>query len=787
MKKFNYVLAIALIVVCALTTLIACDDKGGGDNPSAPTTLATPQNVEMSDAGVITWTAVQNATSYTVVLNGNEFETTNTSYQVAQSLLVNDIRYSVYAKANGYNNSAKSEEGFFKGKGVTPKPQEVKVSISKTAEIKSGKSVTYKAYIDGVEAKDGEITWSISEGKSYATIDGTGKVTATEVTGDKKIKIVARSTKNTACYAEKEVWIVARTDLTADMLATLNHARIGFEGYDSIDLFKTDMFNTFVRTVTLPIRTAMDGNNWYAEYEDSSSGIKTGLYYKNVDGKANQVSISFMNEEQPVPMMDENDQIVSWEDAGLYNSLTNLSIDDFKFDETLWRWMYKNSGDTLSKRLVSSATPYDFEVNQWGLIIDEGEIVAIYVQSKDDYQIVEGYKAVQELYLAINTSESLEVPTINKFTHDEQYDELYARLQTAIDNMRALDSYKLDFYEMTSSQFGSSYKGFVETVTNDLCYFHPYNVKYDNSQNEIRTYEDNASYGYKKISDNLYNAYSENAKTEESDPTTYTATRAYQNSFDKARPSFAFSSEIFTSYAYDEDANTYTYYANEAMCGVASTFYYGVGNDINLYGIFATKGVLINTTFTPFVVVKDGYITESCFYFYLGSMFGVVSIKYSDFNTATIPESVNVSFDTRQVPTSWDQLTIIKRDDESSSTSNDTEVNALDYLKEFLGKDNAGEILPFFGDVLGDSYGFGMMLTKVPGGSKTAKNALCLYYDVPLDVDYTINSSLNAVREFLKEKGFVRNKYDEYHDEANGIWVAPIDQSLDFIIYVWKD
>ena len=449
--------------------------------------------------------------------------------------------------------------------------------------------------------------------------------------------------------------------------------------------------------------------------------------------------------------------------------------------------MYKNSGDTLSKLLVSSATPYDFEVNQWGLIIDEGEIVAIYVQSKDDYQIVEGYKAVQELYVAINTSESLEVPTINKFTHDEQYDELYARLQTAIDNMRALDSYKLDFYEMTSSAYGSSYKGFVETVTNDLCYFHPYKVKYDNSQNEIRTYEDNASYGYKKISDNLYNAYSENAKTEESDPTTYTATRAYQNSFDKARPSFAFSSEIFTAYAYDEDANTYTYYVNEAMCGVASTFYYGVGNDINLYGIFATKGVLINTTFTPFVVVKDGYITESCFYFYLGSMFGVVSIKYSDFNTATIPESVNVSFDTRQVPTSWDQLTIIKRDDESSSTSNDTEVNALDYLKEFLGKDNAGEILPFFGDVLGDSYGFGMMLTKVPGGSKTAKNALCLYYDVPLDVDYTINSSLNAVREFLKEKGFVRNKYDEYHDEANGIWVAPIDQSLDFIIYVWKD
>ena len=786
MKKFNYVLAIVLIVVCALTTLIACDDKGGGDNPSAPTTLATPQNVEMSDAGVITWTAVQNATSYVVVLNGNEFETTNTSYQVAQSLLVNDIRYSVYAKANGYNNSAKSEEGFFKGKGVTPKPQEVKVSISKTAEIKSGKSVTYKAYIDGVEAKDGEITWSISEGKSYATIDGTGKVTATEVTGDKKIKIVARSTKNNACYAEKEVWIVARTDLTADMLATLNHARIGFEGYVKIDLYNTNTFGTFYRTTTLTIKTAMDGTNWYAEYEDNSTGLKTGLYYKNVNGKANQIGVSFMNEEQLVPMLGKDGDVVTWEDSGLYNNLTNLSIDDFEFDENAWRWMYNGDDKTLSKRLIASATPYDFNVVKWGLIIDEGEIVGIYAQSADDYQIAEGYRAVQELYLAINASESVEVPTINKFTHGEQYDELYARLQTAIDNMRALDSYKLDFYEMTSSQFGSSYKGFVETVTNDICYFHPYKVKYDNSQNEIRTYEDNASYGYKKISDNLYNAYSEDKKTEETEQTTYTATRAYEKAFANAKPSFAFSSEIFTSYAYDEDANTYTYYANEAMCGVASTFYYGVGNDINLYGIFATKGVLTNTAFTPFVVVKDGYITESCFYFYLGSMFGVVSIKYSDFNTATKPEGVNVSFDTRQVPTKWSQLTIQVRNEESSTTEEDVETNALEYLNQFYGKDMS-TLMPFFGDVLGDSYGFGLTTRKIPGGMKVFKQAIVFYYDVPLDIDYTINSSLTAVRELLTAKGFVRNKYDEYHDEANGIWVAPMDQSLDFVIYVWKD
>lgn len=786
MKKYNSILAIVLIVVCALTAFVACDNNDGGGETPVPSTLSAPQNVEMSDAGVITWSAVQNATSYVVVLNGSEFETTNTSYQVAQGLLVNDIRYSVYAKAEGYNSSAKSEEGFFKGKGITPPIKEVRVTISKTAEIMSGKSVTYEAYIDGTKAKDGEVKWSIAEGKEYATIDANGKVTASEVTVDKMIKIVATSTENSECFAEKEVWIVARTDLTADMLAALNHAKIGFEGYDKIDLYKTDYYGNFDRTLTLPIRTAMDGTNWYAEYEDNSTGIKTGLYYKNVDGKANQVGVSFMNEEQLVPMLGDDGVAVTWENSGLYNNLTNLSTDDFKFDEDKWRWMYNGDDETLSKRLIASATPYDFNVVKWGLIIDEGEIVGIYAQSADDYQIAEGYKAVQELYLAINASESVKVPTINKFTHDEQYDELYDRLQTAIDNMRALDSYTLDFYEMTSSAYGSSYKGFVETVTNDLCYFTPYTVKYDNSQNEIRTYAENSSYGYKKITDSLYNSYSENEKTDESAQATYNANRAFEKPFANARPSFAFSAEIFNEYSFDEDSNAYTYYVNEAMCGVASTFFYGVGNDINLYGIFATKGILTGTTFTPFVVVKDGYITEACFYFYLGTMFGVVTIKYSNFNAATIPEDVNVTFDTRQVPTEWNQLTIQVRDEESSTTADDVETNALEYLNQFYDKDMA-TLMPFFGDVLGDTYGFGLTTKKIPGGMKVFKQAIVFYYDVPLDVDYTINSSLTAVREMLTAKGFVRNEYDEYHDEENGIWVAPMDQSLDFVIYVWKD
>lgn len=788
MKTFVKTVAIVLALVCALAVFVACDNNnGGGENPTPEVkTLGTPQNVEMSDAGVISWSPVENATSYVVLLNGAEREVFGTSYQIALDLLKNDIKYSVYAKAQGYTDSAKSEEKLRKGDGNKPKPTEEVISISKTEEIKSGKSVKYEAYIDGNKANDGEIVWSISAGGEYATVAQDGTVTATEVTSDKIIKLVATSAKNPECYAERDIVITAKTDLTADMFAVFDNDKIGFEGYDRIDVYRTDMFGTYLRTYTLPIRTAMDGINWYAEYDDASSGIKSGMYFRNIDGKANQVSVSFMNNEQFVPMLDDNDEVLTWEDSGLYNSLKNLKVEDFEFDEDLWRWMYKGD-EKITKRIIASATPYEFEVKKWGLIIDKGEIVCIYAQSEDDYQIVEGYKSVQELFVAINTSESVEVPTIGKFTHDEQYDELYGRLQTAIDNMRALDNYTLDFYEMTSSQYGTNYQGYVERVTSDLCYFSPYTVKYDNQNQELRTYTDNASVGYKKLSDNFYNAFSENAKTEESEATTYRATRAYNKTFDNAKPSFAFSAEIFSSYAYNEDEDTYTYYVNENMCGVASTFYYGVGNDINLYGIFATKGFLLSVDFTPFVVVKDGYIKESCFFYNLGTMYGVALIKYDNFNTTTVPDGVNVSFETRQVPSEWSQLTVIKRNEESSSTADDTEVNALDYIKEFLGKDNAGELIPFFGNVLGDCYGFGMSTTKIPGGSKVSKNALCFYYDVPLDIDYTINTSLTAVREYLKEKGFVRNRYDEYHDEANGIWIAPVDQSLDFLIYIWKD
>lgn len=774
MKKIRLIFVCVLITVCLLTTFVACD-KAGTDEV---VTLATPENVSVSESGLITWDSVLNATSYVVTINGTDYFVDTTSYQVVS--LENDFYFTVYAKADGYSDSAKSQKQKFTGKGVVPPVKDVKVAISGGSEVKSGQSVTLKAYVDGIVANS-SVEWTVEEGSQYASVDESGRITAVEVTGDKQIVVRATSKENEHCSATKVMTVVARPALTQEMLDVFDTQKISFEGYLNINLYTMGMFSKLERTVTTNVRTAMDGTNWYAEYEDASTGVTTSLYYKNKEGVACRVGLSFMNDEQYVPMVDDDGENVSWTTAGLYNSLGNLSISDFSFDEKIWRWMYVGGDADFLKKVISSANPYDFDVKSIGLIVEEGEVMGIYAISNEDNTIMSGYTAVQELFVAVNVEEeTVVVPTIGKFTHDAIYDEIYERLQTAIDNMRSLSGYRLEFKEITASYLTSGYtqSGFNETITADNCYFEPYTVSYDSKQMEVHTVKENASYGYKKINDNLYNTYTQN------DDGTFKAVRAYEKDFANAKPSFAFSSEIFRSFYEDEEDGTTTYYVDPVMCGVASTFYYGVGNDINLYGIFATTGFTSETSFTPFVVVKDGYITYACFYFYLGSIYGIVELNYGDFDTATVPADVSFEFETRQVPVSWDQLTIQVSSGTGSGTDDDVETNALEYLKTYFDDENIADSMPFFGVPLGDTYGFGLTTYRMPGGTTISKAAIVFYYDVPLDVDYTINSSLTAVKEYLVSLGFERNKYDEY--VKGNIRVAPVDSSLDLIIYVWN-
>lgn len=760
-----------LIVVLSLTFL--------GCNNTTEKQLATPSGITVSQEGVITWQAVENATGYIVNINGTDYAVTTNSYTV--SSVVNDFTYTVTATAEGYKNSPASSVQTFKGTGTKPQPPvyNITVGIVGADQVKSGQTIKLTANVTGTV--DVSVTWTVTQGSEYATIDKKGNLTASEVSGDKIIKVEARSKVDTTAFGEKVITIVAKPDLNQAMLDAMNNEYIAFDGYINIDLYDDSSLTSSKEpesSHTSIIKTAMNGVNWYAEYQNATTTFMTPVYYKNYNGLACQVGVNYMNEEEYFPMVDDFGEEVSWQNAGLYNSFVGLTVNDFTFDEETWRYVYTGSDSTLTAKVIASANPYDFQTQTFALIIEEGEVVGIYAKSEPDYTIAVGYKAIQHLYATfICGEEFVEVPTIEKYSHEDIHD----GLNQAIQNMQSLQSYTLDFTDLNVSLTGSGFteSGFTETITPNVIHFKPFTARTNTAGESVREYQKNGEYGYKVMREGLYNAYYNNGEGK------YGASRAYEASINNAKPTFAFAGEIFREY-YDDGEGSVTYYVDEPMCSVASTFFYGVGNDINLYGIFAARGYTSETaSFTPFVTVKDGYITDACFYYNIGSLiYGVVEIKYSDFNTATIPAEEMPEFEVREVPTSWAQLEIMVSQEDSTNTDDDVAVNALEYFKEFFGNENIEQDLPFFGIPLGDAFGFGLTTYYRPAGATIAKKAVVLYYDVPLDTDYTIESSLKAVDEYLKSIGFTQTGTDEFR--KGDIVVCPIDENLDFMIYVYK-
>lgn len=753
--------------------------------------LTTPQNVQLSSEGLLSWDVVPNATSYTVKINDEEI-TVITPFHLINDL-TKDFTYTVTAHADGYQSSTASEQLVYQApKPVVPEQpkKDIKIGISGSSEVKPGKTITLTANVTGTE--NTEVTWSITKGSEYATISEDGLLTAKAISneeGNRVIEVTATSKDDRRSKGTKIVTIVSRPELTQAMIDVLaNQTQLSFEGYINIGLYPFGS-NKLYSTYTTVVKTALDGEYWYAEYENGESFTKLGVYYKSYNGYACQVGVNFMNEEQYEYALDDYGQPLTWNEYGLYNNFKGLTVNDFTFDEETWRWTYTGSDKNLDKKMITSANPYEFKANGFSLIIEEGEILGIYAKSADDYSIAEQYKAIQELIVAINYGDDVDVKKVPKYTFDP---EVHGNLKEALEKIQALDNYTMRYKDIQASSMTSGYlqEGYTEYITSDDCYYVPFTTSYDNYGNEVYNPKINQSYGYHKFSDTLYNAYYE-IENDRGESAGYVASRAYEKSFDNARPTFAFAPEIFTKYYIDEEEGTTTYYVDDLMCPVASTFYYGVGNDINLYGIYATTGYISQTeSFTPYVVVDNETktILSSCFYYYLGYIYGVVEIEYYDFETTTLPEDVKIQFERREVPTSWNQLTITKSM-VGTSTEDDYEENALVVLKEFFGINDEEEQeflekMPFFGTPLGDTYGFGLTSYHIDSTNVNHK-AITFYYDVPLDTDYSIDSSLEKIEEYLLSMGFVKNAAGEFI--SDDICVAPVDQNLDLLIYVWEN
>lgn len=571
-------------------------------------------------------------------------------------------------------------------------------------------------------------------------------------------------------------------ELTQEMLDVFDTDSISFDGRDEISFYDVRT-GKFASARSMNVSTSMDGIRWSTTYEDSSTGSFRTLYYANNQGKACQISVSLMNDEEYIPVLDENGKEVPWSESGKVNKLNELVVSDFTYKKETGRYHYNKNDFTLINQIVSSANPYEFETDDFSLIITDNEIIGIQASSTFDLSLAAGYKAEQTLISTINY-EDVDVPTIEKFTYESDF---HSYLDDALKNMRSLKNYNTKARILSQSLYAGSSSvdvgGYFETVTENDCFFQ--NLDPATTQDPNDKPIDGTDYGYHKFTDNDYNAYYLNLETN-----AYEASRAYKGSINSVKPSFMFAPEIMTGYSYNQETKERYYYSDPNMSLVASTFYYGVGNDINTYSVFATTGRISATeSFTPYVVVSeiDGeyYITYAYFYFNLGLLHGVMEISYSDFNTATIPSEKTIEFEQRQIPSNWSELTFIKSND-SSSTSEDDEVNALEYLKTFFKDQDIGDKMPFFGitSCLGDTFGFGLPQIYRPQGMAYYIDAINLYYDVPLDLDYSINSSLNKIYSYLESLGFTNIGNHIY--VKGDITIEPIDNSLDLVIYIYR-
>ena len=856
--KLKRVISLLLAFATAFVFAVSCNkgdtsSSGSGSESESKSTSETPapstdapKNVSVDNDGVVTWDAVDGATGYFVYIDGADvgIMTYDPTYDLrtVEGLNLNENHAVEVEAAVGGKMTAKSSP-------VTYVPYKEPFDVSKVklavavdvTEIKSGATgknakATFTATLTGTEkGASKDVEWSIISGSEYAKESKAEGdkffVTAKDgVEGDKDIVVAAKSVAYPEKTAQKSIAVVSKPNLTQEMIDKAASAtKIGFEGYVQLDVYeiKTGKKGKLETTQTMTVRTAMDEtkNVWYAQYMNGNTGINQSVYAKK-DGSGNacEVGVSFMNDEQLYPMKNSDGSTLSWEESGFYNNFKGLSVSDFELDEKTWRYTYKSSVNGLDKvkKMVTSANPYEFDPLSLELIIDGGEIIGISAVAKDSFSVVEGYITVQTLRSVFNTGDdAVDVPTISKFKTIDEYrnssdegdkkiaDEL-GILNEAIGNMQMLKSYDIEYTNTTLTYLGTplvTTSGFDETVTEDYRYYKPCNVTTVNNE-ERRDYSGYGSYGYKKVYNSdgterkdIYNSFYDmrDSKEEVKTDLTFVAARAFSDSFENTKASFAFAPEIFTGISYTDD-DTHIFYASETMCQVATTFYKGLGNDVALYGIFAT--VVQNTNgqrITPFLVVEkaDGkyYVSNAMFYYDMGAQTGIIEITYKNYDKATVDRNVEEKIKatkTREIPTSWHDvgITVPKTSTEAEKTVPVDEFTES-YFKNKLFPIRGAE-LPFFGDkeCFGDTYALGMetmlWFSDRITGARYQQTVLCFYYDVPLDIDYTITTSLEKARKFLIDSGFEYNSTSDVYKKGN-LCIRPVDSSLDLFVYVWTE
>lgn len=647
----------------------------------------------------------------------------------------------------------------------------VEVTIGGETTLSFRQTVALTVTVTGTDNKS--VSWLISD-PTLVEIDDANVVKAIrDVESDTEVTLTAVSTADASKSGAITITVKAKPvvpTLTQAMLNAVQDPRIEFSGTNEASFYSYPG-NKHVEDQSHETSTYMKADRWTGTYANSITGNSQYVYCANDGGTASAISVNLMNEEEYEPLTDDSGAVLSWTDSGFTNPFIGLSAADFTFDEEQWLYRYSGSADSVLPHFASAVTAYEMTLKDVYLIVESGEIIGVKLVSTPDLKLAPGYSVIQTVTSTVNVGDVVEVPEITKF----RYENIHDKLAGALTKMRALTSYTTEVTLLTQgvTSAGVAVSGYKQTITgNDIL---TQNGIYDKN-GALVSYDDQGYYGYHAFSDTLYNSFYTVNDGESYIKNSFVAERAFTGSIDAAKPSFAFAPEIFTGYAYNQETKETTYAVNPAMTTVATTFY-NSDIDTNSYGIFATGGKLSETeTLYPYVTVdQNGYITSSCFFFDMGIIHGVLDISYSDFDTAVLPTDIDITFEQRAVPTTWDNHTVIEME-------TDNEIAASAYLESILGV-SASEV-PVFENVIGDTYNIGFADKHFPPGLSYTVDAAKLWYKVPLDNDYTIESSLASVYAYLETLGYTDSGNRVY--VKGNITIQPVDEGLDLYVYIYR-
>lgn len=612
------------------------------------------------------------------------------------------------------------------------------VTISTSQDtISEGETVMLSAIVVGLQ--DASYTWTVSNDQLVKIEDNVLSLIGS-VKVDTNITITCTANGDESVFKSKTITVKAPIiagqvgELTNDVLGEIANENITFSG--TVTDYYTDFNNSFNNTTQqYNSLVMMSEGRWYGQWnalantsdvvaDNYRRGSVDGLHdqYGNVGHALERLYIDINNQVASEIVKDYMSIPAIWEAQHLWNHLGNLVVTNFVYDADTKIYTYtvnQNDMDALYLMTYLSycLTPMLSDtLNSISFVIENGHITKLIGRTEVLYygsETAEEADAMSytEIELIPANIGSTVVPEPTPYSTPENAD----KLNTAINNMKALTSYKYSAkdtttyapsgdsgdYELSSTSANTNvsakyrrpsqvntdikldafhnYQSSVGTV-GEVGYVTPDAIVIENTGKYSYSLDDKLYhteyYGYKQNNDGTYDEFSYNTSLQ-----TFEGTRKVKGTLADVLPDFNFSADIFEFVGTSGSGSNKVY--NFVLKATDVTRDVALNISMHSYAEDAEK----STTATLSLGVSEaGYIVSSSYSYNLSNVYyGKISTVYSDFGTIALPEDTFTTYVPRVWRTSWDQY--ICKYFQPTHAGASYEHNAADAFATIFGED----------------------------------------------------------------------------------------------------